>query len=261
MPSLLIRDEGSVRILTLNRPEVRNALNRALRDELAAALNDAEGDDSVRSLVLTGKSESFCAGMDLAELEGVLDRSPREHLEDSHELAELFMRIYAFPKPTVAAVNGHAIAGGAGLASLCDLVIMSEEAKLGYSEARIGFVAALVSVFLVRMCGERTARELLLLARPVAADEVLRHGLVSEVHPAGKVLERAKMVGAQLAENSPAAMAMTKRLLVESAGLELSPALELAARANAEARAGDDLHEGVRAFFEKRSPEWGTKRP
>jgi methylglutaconyl-CoA hydratase len=256
MPAILTSDVGQVRILTLNRPEVRNALDRELRAELTEALLSAERAGRVRAAVLTGSGTAFCAGMDLSELESMLDRSAEEHLEDSRGLAELFLTIYSFPKPLVAAVNGHAVAGGAGLASLCDVVVASEDARLGYTEARIGFVAALVGVFLTRLLGERAARELLLDARLIDAAEARRRGLVSEVAPAKDVLERALARARTLAANSPAALAATKRLLTESGGLPLHEALEKAITVNVEARSGDDLREGIRAFLEKRTPSW-----
>lgn len=246
-----------MRILTLNRPEVRNALDRQLRLDLSTALDVAESEPGVRALVLTGSGAAFCAGMDLGELESLPDRGEEGHLEDSRELARLFRRLYSISKPVVAAVNGHAVAGGAGLASVCDVVIMSEDAKLGYTEARIGFVAAVVSVFLTRMAGERVARELLLEARPVSAHEAKARGVVSEVLPAERVLERAVELAGTLAKNSPMALAATKRLLVESSGLDLDGALDLAVKANARARMSEDLREGVRAFLEKRPPHWG----
>ena len=259
MPLLLRNDDGAVRTLTLNRPEVRNALDRELRQELTAGLDEAEEDPRVRALVLTGSGTAFCAGMDLGELEGLLDNTEEEHLDDSRDLARLFRRLYTFPKPVVAGVNGHAIAGGAGLASICDVVVMSEGAKLGYTEARIGFVAAVVSVFLTRMASERTARELLLEAQPVSAEEAFSYGLVSEVVPASRVLERAQEIAQRIARNSPMALAATKRLLVEGSGLGLDEALERAIDANASARSSEDLREGIRAFLEKRLPEWAPQ--
>ena len=256
---MLIDDDGPIRTLTLNRPEVRNALDLQLRRELKAALDAAERDVGVRVLLLTGEGDAFCAGMDLGELESMLERSEEEHLEDSRELAALFRRIYSFPKPVVAAVNGHAIAGGAGLASVCDVVIMSEQAKFGYTEARIGFVAAVVSVFLTRMAGERAARELLLEARPVSSAEALEYGLISEVLPADEVYGRAMDVATRIAGNSPMALAASKALLVQSGGLGLDESLEQAVVANARARSSGDLREGVRAFLEKRAPEWSRE--
>lgn len=251
-----VTDHGSIRVLTLNRPEVRNALDLELRRRLTAMLDAAAGDPRVRALVLTGSGSAFCAGMDLAELDSVQGGSFEELLADSRDLGELFQRIYAFPKPLVAAVNGHAVAGGAGLASLCDVVVMSEDARLGYSEARIGFVAALVSVFLTRLVGERVARELLLEARLIGAREAVARGLASEALPAGEVMERALERARAMADNAPGALAETKRLLVGASGLPLSEALELAARVNARARSGEELREGIAAFLGKREPAW-----
>jgi methylglutaconyl-CoA hydratase len=165
MHPVLREDHGNVRVLALNRPEVRNALSRTLRDTLQAELDEAKRDPAVRAVIITGTGNVFCAGLDLSELQSIVSRSTEENREDSAALASLFESIYLFPKPVVAAVNGHAIGGGAGLASICDLVIMSEDAKIGYTESRIGFVAALVGVFLVRQVGEKHARDLLLSAR------------------------------------------------------------------------------------------------
>lgn len=258
MPSILVRDDGPVRVISLNRPEVRNALDHGMRRDLGEALTAAADDSRVRALVLTGQGEAFCAGMDLAELQSMIDRDLSEHMDDSRALSELFWRIYSFPKPIVAAVNGHAIAGGAGLASLCDLVLMSEDARLGYTEARIGFVAALVGVYLVRIAGERTARELLLEARQLTAGQALAKGLVNEVVEAQQVLPEAIERARGLCSNSPYALAATKRLLVETAGLPLREAITQAEELNARARHEGDVDEGIRAFLEKRPPSWAT---
>ncbi|MEX2542577.1 MAG: enoyl-CoA hydratase-related protein [Trueperaceae bacterium] len=256
MSVILSKDDGAVRVLTLNRPEVRNALSLELRRRLAEALDEAAGDRRVRAVVMTGSGSAFCAGMDLDELGSVLNGSFEEHLADSRELGELFLRVFAFPKPLVAAVNGHAVAGGAGLASLCDIVVVSEGARLGYSEVRIGFVAALVSVFLSRLAGERVTRELLLEARLIDAREAVARGLASEALPAGEVLGRAMERARSMAENAPEAVSETKRLLVRTSGLPLTEALELAATVNARARSSEELREGVAAFLEKRAPAW-----
>jgi methylglutaconyl-CoA hydratase len=256
MPVLLTSDEGVVRVVSLNRPRSRNALDGELRRALMEALAAAEADLGVRALVLTGSGEAFCAGMDLAELESLLDRSHDQHLEDSHRLAELFLRLHSFPKPVVAAVNGPAVAGGAGLAVVCDVMVIAEEARIGFSEARIGFVAALVGVFLARSVGERLARELLLEARLIGGREAVERGLANEAVPAAEVLRRAVERATAIAQGSPAALAATKRLLLESSGLPVSEALDLAALVNARARSGEDLREGIRSFLEKRRPAW-----
>ena len=254
--NILTRDEGRVRIITLNRPGVRNALSSELRLELITAFSRAERDETVRAVVLTGAGKAFCAGLDLSELRDISARSDAENLADSKALAKLFEKIYTFPKPVIAALNGAAVAGGAGLASVCDFTVMSKDARLGYTEARIGFVAALVAVFLLRQVGERVARDVLLSARLVNADEALNLGLVNEVLPAEKVLERGLELAHSLSQNAPSSLAATKILLATLPSLSLEKGLQHAAHINAQARTTDDLREGVAAFLEKREPRW-----
>ena len=256
MAILQTEDRGNVRLLTLNRPEVRNALSTELRDELFDAVQQAAADDAVRALVLTGSGNVFCSGLDLSELQTIRERSTEDNRADSAALARLLERLYTFPKPVVAALNGHAIAGGAGLASVCDLVVMAEGAKLGYTEARIGFVAALVGVFLVRQVGEKHARDLLLSARLVTANEALAMGLVNRVEAEDDVLDVALALAAQLAQNAPSSLELTKSLLAALPGMGLQEGLRYAVEVNALSRTTDDLKEGVAAFLEKRDPSW-----
>ena len=257
-PLILAETRGATRLLTLNRPEVRNALSGALRGALHDERERARSDASVRALVLTGSGPAFCAGLDLDELKAVHARSSAENRADTEALARLFQALYTFPKPVVAALNGHAVAGGAGLASLCDLVIMNQDAKLGYTEARIGFVAALVGVYLLRQVGEKRARDLLLSARLVSAREALEMGLATEICPPEEVLERALARASAMAENAPASLAATKALLAAVPGMGLHEALRYATEVNVLSRTSDDLREGVSAFLEKREPAWRT---
>lgn len=256
MSTLKTETNGAVRIITLTRPEVRNALSVALQHDLFQAFAETLKDKQVRAVVLTGEGKAFSAGLDLSELKSISGRSSEENRADSERFMNLLETIYLFPKPVVAALNGHAVAGGAGIASVCDLIVMSESAKLGYTEARIGFVAALVGVFLVRQVGEKTAKDLLLSARLVEADEALRMGLVNEVCSAAKVLERGLELAAQLAKNAPTSLAMTKSLLAAVPSMGLQEGLRYAAELNALTRTTNDLKEGVSAFLEKREPEW-----
>src|SRR5690606_28954159 len=239
MPELQTSRAGAVLIVTLSRPQVRNALSRGLRAELAAALAEAEADDGVRAVVLTGAGEAFCAGLDLAELEASLGYTSERHRQDSRALADLFLQMVRFPKPLVAAVNGHAVAGGAGLVTACDVALMAEGARIGYTEARIGFVAALVAVLLVRQVGEAA-----------------RIGLVNEVAPRADVLERALARAERMAANAPGSLRLTKALLAGVGSLGLEDGLRWAVDVNALARTSAELEEGVRAFLEKREPRW-----
>jgi methylglutaconyl-CoA hydratase len=252
MAVLLVQDTQQVRTLTLNRPDVRNALSKELRDALYNTLLETRENNAIRTVILTGAGNTFCAGMDLAELGQLQHKSYEENLEDATQLGQLFELIYTFPKPVIAAVNGHAIAGGAGLASVCDFVVMNEEAKLGYTETRLGFVAALVSVFLMRQVGERRARDLLLSARLIEAKEGLEFGLINEIQPGDKVMPRAFEIANGLSQNAPNALATTKRLLADLSGLSLQESLRHAAEVNAKVRSGNELKEGIHAFLEKR---------
>ncbi len=260
MGSLELTDEGPIRLLTLSRPEVRNALDPALREALMTAFHKAGNDGRVRAVVLTGAGNAFCSGLDLGELERVSRHSTEFNRDDSRALAELFRMIYTFPKPVVAAVNGHAVAGGAGLASACDLVVMSESAKLGYTEVRIGFVPALVAAFLIRQLGEKRTRDLLLSGRLISADEAAAWGLVNDVVAADEVVPRALALAATLAANAPSSLALTKGLLCALPGMGLEDGLRLGIEVNALARTTDDLREGVRAFLDKRPPRWPKRK-
>ncbi|HKI56957.1 MAG TPA: enoyl-CoA hydratase-related protein [Trueperaceae bacterium] len=256
MRPILTDRQGPVRILTLNRPEVRNALSRELRGALAEALAEAADDEATRAVVLTGAGDAFCAGLDLRELESTVDASAEADRADSRAFADLLLQLATLPKPVVAAVNGPAVAGGAGLVTACDVAVMAEGARIGYTEARIGFVAALVSVFLLRQVGEKHARDLLLGARLVGAAEAASMGLVNEICADGAALDAAVERARRLAANAPSSLAMTKALLASVPSLSLEDGLRHAVEVNALARQTDDLREGVRAFLEKREPRW-----
>jgi methylglutaconyl-CoA hydratase len=180
-------------------------------------------------------------------------------LESSRRLARTFRRIYDFPKPLIAAVNGAAIAGGCGIATLCDFTLAVPEAKFGYTEVRIGFVPAIVSVFLIRQVGDKRARDLLLTGRIIDAEEAYYLGLVSEIVAAEQLLDRARELAGQLLENSPTSLSYTKQLLSNLSQRDLDHALELAVEVNARIRATPDFHEGLSAFLEKRKPVWRSE--
>ena len=171
-------------------------------------------------------------------------------------MARMFRRIYSFPKPIIAAVNGPAIAGGCGIATLCDFTLAVPEAKFGYTEVRIGFIPAIVSVFLVRQIGEKRARDLLLTGRIIDAEEARGMGLVTEIVPAERLLAIARELAASLVSSSPTSLARTKALLVQSSEAELDRELELAIQENARIRGTADFREGLAAFLEKRTPHW-----
>jgi len=246
---------GEIAMITLNRPEKRNAISYELIEDLLAALDEV-GHSSALVLILTGAGKAFCSGMDLDDLKALVGRSPEQNLKDSETMAHLFRSLYDFPRPTIAAVNGAAIAGGCGLATLCDFTLAVPEAKFGYTEVQIGFVPAIVSTFLLRQIGEKRARDLLLTGRIIAADEAHRLGLINEIVPTETLIERSRELALQLMENSPASLACTKRLLSENARVALDAQILSAVRENAAIRATADFREGISSFLEKRKPRW-----
>lgn len=256
---LILNDiRGTTAIITLNRPERRNALSRGLIEELSDAIERAGRDSDVRSVVLTGAGSAFCAGMDLKE--SASKTASISHSEETlmvanaQAIADLIDLVHKLPKPTIAALNGDAYAGGAGLALACDFVIASDGAKLGYPEVRRGLVASIVLHDLIRQAGDRRARRLLLGGTPISAHEAYAWGLYHEITSVDLLLERALELGRSLAECGPRALATTKRLLDES--LFRPATLRGAAAISAAVRVSDEAIEGIAAFLEKRPPNW-----
>jgi len=254
--SIQICDDDNVRTIKLNRPEKRNALNSTMIAEATAALEEA-ADGPCGAIILTGAGKCFCAGLDLEELRQMESKTAEEHHADATQFARLIRLLYDFPKPTIAAVNGSAIAGGCGLATVCDFTFASQDATFGYTEVRIGFVPAIVSSFLLRQIGEKQARDLLLSGRIFDAKEALHLGLVTRIiiHPQ-ILLREAFNLGLGLLKNSPEAMRWTKGLLSEHVREELDREIADSALWNARAKQNDDFREGIHAFLEKRPPEW-----
>lgn len=250
--------EGQVALLTLNRPEKRNAISFELIDDLLRALDEVAKSDAI-VLIITGAGKAFCSGMDLENLKALLGRTPEQNLQDSQTMVKLFRSLYEFPKVTIAAVNGPAIAGGTGLALLCDFTLAVPEAKFGYTEVRIGFVPAIVSTFLLRQVGEKQARDLLLTGRLFDADEAMRLGLLNEIVAPDNLMERARALTSALLANSAASLRATKKLLTDHARAEIDAQIEAAVRENAAIRSTADFREGITSFLEKRKPVWTGK--
>ena len=250
--------DGRVATITLNRPDKRNAISFELINDLLRALDEVAKSDAI-VLILTGAGKAFCSGMDLDNLNALLGRTPEQNLHDSETMVRLFRTLYEFPKVTIAAVNGAAIAGGTGLALLCDFTLAVPEAKFGYTEVRIGFVPAIVSTFLLRQVGEKQARDLLLTGRIFAADEAARLGLVNEIVPGDNLMARARELASLLMENSASSLRATKQLLTDHARMELDAQIDAAVRENAAIRTTADFREGITSFLEKRKPVWTGK--
>jgi len=224
VPVLVVEDRNAVRVLTMNRPEKRNALNSELTHALLEALRRADQEDRIGCVVLTGAGQGFCAGADLTEFKGLQDpRAAEERAELTMQLHLAFSRI---SKPIVAAVNGAAMGGGAGLAIAADIAVMTASAKLGYPEAKHGIVAAIVMANLVRQVGRKAAFELVALGEPIGADRALELGMVNRVVADQDLMPQALSYAEKLAAMAPAARAETKRLFHEVADLPLAAALE-----------------------------------
>ena len=254
----LYSSRGSAAIITLNRADKRNALSRDLINALTGAFERAGSDPAARCVILTAAGSVFCAGMDLAELQESLT-NPKDQTpvwDDALRLAKLYDLIYTLPKPTIAAVNGAAVAGGAGLVTVCDLAVAVPDAKFGYPEVRRGLVAAMVMPHLLRHVGERTARYLLLSGEVIDAAEALRVGLINEVVPAANLQTRVDELARALAEGGPQALTKTKALLHQFSRQALS--IEEAAQASAAPRLTGECQEGLRAFFAKKPVPWAS---
>jgi methylglutaconyl-CoA hydratase len=250
--------DSGVATITLSRPDKRNAISFELIDDLLRALKEVETSDAI-VLIVTGAGKAFSAGMDLENLKVLIGRTPEQNLQDSETMVRMFRSLYEFPKVTIAAVNGPAIAGGTGLALLCDFTLAVPEAKFGYTEVRIGFVPAIVSTFLLRQTGEKHARDLLLTGRIIGAEEAARMGLVNEIVAPENLMARARALAASLMENSPASLRATKKLLSDHARAELDAQIAAAVRENAAVRTTADFREGITSFLEKRKPVWTGK--
>jgi methylglutaconyl-CoA hydratase len=250
-----VRDR--IGFITLNRPEKRNALNEELVRSLSSAFTKASKDDAVKVIILRGNGEAFCSGADLGYLQELQNFSFDDNLADSTRLKELFLQIYTLNKIVIAQVEGHAIAGGCGLATVCDFIFTVPGAKFGYTEVKIGFIPAIVMVFLIRKIGDQRARQLLLSGNLIGAEEVLGLGLVTKVSDKATIKEDVlDFAGKLIKINSTQAMTSTKRMMAEVQSLPLSEALNYAARMNADARGSDDCKKGIAGFLSKEKVEW-----
>jgi methylglutaconyl-CoA hydratase len=254
--TIVVAESASIRTITLNRPERRNAMTPEMQTELISALEDAATSGSC-VLVLAGAGEAFCSGLDLSALQAMQDKSAAEHRADAERIARLFLLLYELPIPTIAAVDGAAIAGGAGLAFICDFTLATPAAKFGFTEVRIGFVPALVSAFLALQFADKKSRDLLLTGRLFDAEEAYQLGLVNEIVAPEKLTERVQGLAEVLIANSPQSLAATKLLLAQQNKAWLDAAIAQALEASAVSRETVDFREGITAYLEKRKPKWG----
>jgi methylglutaconyl-CoA hydratase len=256
--TLLLEFSSEIAKITLNRPDKRNAINTQMIAELQTALDTIEKSHS-RVVIVTGAGKAFCAGMDLEMLAAITKQSPAENQEDARRIAKMLRRIWSFPRPMIAAVNGAAYAGGCGIATLCDFTLAAPDAKFGYTEVKIGFLPAIVSVFLTRQIGDKRSRDLLLTGRLIEATEAKEFGMVTEVVPSEHLMDRALALAGDLIAASPSSLTRSKHLLTSAAAAGVDHDLERAILENARIRCTPDFKEGVASFLEKRKPIWQGK--
>jgi methylglutaconyl-CoA hydratase len=241
--------ERGILSITLNRPEKRNAINTASVELLHRFLDQADLDANVRVVVIRGTGKDFCAGADLDELLASADLTPEQNEASAHRLGQLFERMRALPKPVLALVQGRALAGGAGLATACDLVLATDTSQMGYPEIQRGFVPAMVTTLLHRAVGEKIALDLILTGRLVGAEEARAAGLISRVVSSGELEEEGTALALRLAGSSATALALTKRVFFEQEGKSFAEGIRLGARVNAVARGTPDFRTSIASFL------------
>ena len=243
--------------IILNRPEKRNALNSELVEEIKNVLDQFQKDRNVKIVIIKAIGEAFCAGADLEYLQQLQSNTYEENIEDSNALCELFKSIYKFDKIVIAQVEGHAIAGGAGLAIVCDFIFSVPEAKYGFTEVKIGFVPALVSFFLIRKIGEARSRDLLLSGRLINSGQAFEMGLINEVIPREKINAEVMDVALKLAENTSfESIKLTKQIIANTQHLDYASALKKLTEVNAKARENEDCVKGISTFLNKKPLKW-----
>ncbi len=243
--------------ITLNRPEKRNALSPELVEDLKTALHEMEKNTAVKVVVIRAEGKAFCAGADLAYIQSMQNFSYDENLEDSNNLKALFEQIYTHPKVIIAQIEGHAIAGGCGLASVCDFSFTVPEAKFGYTEVKIGFVPALVMVFLIRKIGEVHARSLLLRGDLVSSETAIDMGMINYQETAKNIAKAVEEFADHLIENnSEESLALTKKMIAKVQSVSLEEGLDFASKMNAKARATEDCKKGINSFLTKEKLTW-----
>ena len=250
---LLVEEKQGIGYITLNRPEKRNALDRTMVDELYQAVKSASANDMLHSIVLAGAGSVFCAGADLAYLRQLSEFSIIDNMDDSEALARALQAIWESPKPVVARVHGHAIAGGCGLATVCDVIVAVESAKFGYTEVGIGFVPAIVMAFLLRKAPQMQTRELLLSGRVISATEAMKRGLITTIVKDEEELDlEIERLTTAFSKADKTAIQLTKEMLIALDGMSLEASLDYAARMNAAARMTPGCQAGIKRFLEKK---------
>ncbi len=249
--------ENRIATITLNRPVKRNALNTEFVSELKQALEAVKNDDAVKLILLKAKGEAFCAGADLSYLQQLQTNSFEENLTDSNHLKELFAAIYHFPKIVIAQIEGAALAGGCGLATVCDFSFATPESKFGFTEVKIGFIPAIVMIFLLRKIGEGKAKQLLLTGEIISAHDAQQLSMINFVEEKENINQAVNLFCEKLlTQASTASLQLTKQMIADVQHLQIDDALNYAASQNAHARATEDCKKGIAAFLNKEKINW-----
>lgn len=257
MKYVKFRTENRKAYIRLNRPQKRNALNQELVAELKTAIREAENQADIKIIILEAEGKAFCAGADLAYLRQLQNNSYEENLEDSQNLRQLYEGIYRSPKIVIAKLEGHAIAGGAGLATVCDFIFSVPDAKYGYTETAIGFVPAIVAVFLIRKIGEAKAKELLLAGDIISAEQAKDAGIINFISSAENIGKDVNDFADKLIKKTSAdSLQLSKKLIAEIQSKKIEPALDFAAQMNARSRNTPDCKRGIAAFLNKEKISW-----
>jgi methylglutaconyl-CoA hydratase len=258
--SISFSSDGEIGRITLNRPEVHNAFDDLMISELHSVFDEIERNPDIRIVVVTGAGESFCAGADLNWMRRVKDWSYERNFEDALRVAELMEKIYTFPKPVVARVNGSAIGGGTGIVASSDIAIASENAVFGLSEVKIGLVPSVISPYLIKRCGERVCREIFLTGERISAKKALEFGLVNYVVPKEELDKKVDEIVKMLLTSGPNAIRICKELIKTVSEKTLSELKDYTAEIIARIRISEEGQEGISSFLEKRKPKWIIER-
>ena len=258
LQTLLYDIENKVAKVTFNRPDVHNAFNDIMIKELSEVFDCIAENDDVRVVIVTGKGKSFCAGADLNWMRRVKDYSYEDNLKGSLKLADMFYKIYASPKPTIAQVNGVAIGGGTGFVAVCDIAIAADQAKFSFSEVKIGLIPACISPYVMKKCGEGKCREFFLTGERLTAERAHAAGLINTVVPLGKLDDVVGELVKRLLSSGPEAITKCKELLRNVAQMPFDKAREYTAEVIARLRISHEGQEGMAAFFDKRKPKWAS---
>ena len=255
--TILYSSDSKICTIRLNRPDKRNAFNAQLVNELKSGISAADNDEEIKIIILKGEGEVFSAGADLAYLQSMQNNSYEENLADSKNLMELYQLIYTLSKPVIAQIEGHAIAGGCGLVTVCDFAFAIPEAQFGYTEVKIGFVPAIVMVFLLRKINERSAKELLLSGKLISAGQAMDAGLINGVVEKENIHQHVLEFANNLITHcSRESLKATKQMIAAVQEMKLEDALNYAAEVNAKARSTEDCKHGIETFLAKKRPQW-----